>query len=365
VAPSYSRSDAACPASQRHSIGRRIAALAAAAALLLGAGLAAALPALADPGGSGDTIDSVNAQLASLSQQAEQLTEQYNAAEIDVDAKTDAASTAQIAADAAKADFAAALTRFNGSIVDQYTSAAFSRTAALLDSQSGQDYLDQLQTLNLINVRRSADLGQLQAAKAASDAAQSQAGALLSQATAERDSLKQQKDDVAAEQDKYTTELNKLTAAQQAAYYAARSTGTTPTGQTVAAPAPDATIGVPPGTSPGAATAVQTALAQRGKPYIWAAAGPNAFDCSGLTAYAWAAAGVYLPHNAEAQYNSEAKVALGDLEPGDLVYYYRPISHVAMYIGNGMVVEAPTSGEVVKVVSTYAPGQPVGASRPG
>lgn len=362
MAPSITSSEAVHSVSPKFSIGKRVAAGVATTALLIGAGLLGNAPASADPG---DTIASVNAKLATLSQQTEQATEQYNAAQIDVDVKAAAATAAQADADTAKANYETARTRLNGSIVDQYTSSAFSRTAALLQSQSGQAYLDQLETLNLLNARRTADLEQLQAAKTASDTAQSQATALLADATAQRDSLKKQKDDLDGEQAKYKAELDQMTAAQRAAFYAAQDTAVTPTGQTVAAPAETAPIATPASASGAAATAVSVALAQRGKPYVYAASGPNSFDCSGLTAYAWAAAGVSLPHNAAAQINYGSRVSLDALQPGDLVFYYSPISHVAMYIGDGMVVHAPTSGDVVKVVSVYASGQPVGASRPG
>ena len=98
-----------------------------------------------------------------------------------------------------------------------------------------------------------------------------------------------------------------------------------------------------------AQVAVNTALAQVGDPYVWGADGPNSFDCSGLTKYAYAAAGIHLPHSSRAQSKIGAKVSRGNLQPGDLVFFYSPVSHVGMYIGNGKMVYAPTSGSVVKV----------------
>ncbi len=114
------------------------------------------------------------------------------------------------------------------------------------------------------------------------------------------------------------------------------------------APAPPAPAQVPG--SPNAQVAVQTALAQVGKPYQWGAAGPNSFDCSGLTMYAWAAAGVSLPHSAAMQYGVTRHVSLSAIQPGDLLFYYSPISHVAMYVGGGRMVEAPHTGAYVQVV---------------
>ena len=99
----------------------------------------------------------------------------------------------------------------------------------------------------------------------------------------------------------------------------------------------------------GAQVAVDTALAQLGKPYVWGAAGPNGFDCSGLTQYAYGAVGIGLPHSSRAQSGAGIPVAQADLQPGDLVFFYNPISHVGIYVGNGQVVAAPTAGDVVKI----------------
>lgn len=131
-----------------------------------------------------------------------------------------------------------------------------------------------------------------------------------------------------------------------------------------AAPVPEGFKAHPaPATNPAAATAVKAALAEVGKPYVWAAAGPDAFDCSGLTMWAWGKAGVSLPHNAGEQYTATTRVSQAGLQPGDLVFYYHPIEHVAMYIGNDQMVEAPHTGALVRVVplrtADYA-----GAGRP-
>lgn len=94
---------------------------------------------------------------------------------------------------------------------------------------------------------------------------------------------------------------------------------------------------------------VDTALAQVGDPYRWGADGPGAFDCSGLTLFAWRAAGVDLPHNSRAQARATRGVPRGQMVPGDLVFYGDPIHHVAVYIGDGKVVDSPRSGYDVKV----------------
>jgi cell wall-associated NlpC family hydrolase len=114
----------------------------------------------------------------------------------------------------------------------------------------------------------------------------------------------------------------------------------------------------------GAATAIAYARAQLGKPYRYAAAGPDAFDCSGLTMRAWGAAGVSMPHYSGAQYSMFPKVPLGSMLPGDLVFWGPGGSeHVGLYIGGGQMIAAPSTGDVVKIQAVW--GSPVGAVRPG
>jgi peptidoglycan DL-endopeptidase CwlO len=113
-----------------------------------------------------------------------------------------------------------------------------------------------------------------------------------------------------------------------------------------------------------AAIAVHYAMAQIGKPYVYGAAGPNAFDCSGLTMAAWGAAGVGLSHSSSAQYSQGTHISPSQLQPGDLVFYYSPISHVGMYIGHGMIVNAENPSAGIRVAPLYM--MPfVGAVRPG
>jgi cell wall-associated NlpC family hydrolase len=137
------------------------------------------------------------------------------------------------------------------------------------------------------------------------------------------------------------------------------SPATTATARTADPPSVDV-----PATSPGAATAVRAALSQLGVSYRFAAASPGvAFDCSGLTMWAWAQAGVSLPHFAAAQYAMLPHVSRDDLQPGDLVFFYSDLHHVGIYIGNGQFVHAPRTGDVVKI-SPLAGRNFVGAARP-
>lgn len=133
---------------------------------------------------------------------------------------------------------------------------------------------------------------------------------------------------------------------------------TTATATSVAAPA-----------SSRAQIAVHTALAQVGKPYQWAGAGPDAFDCSGLVMYAWRAAGVSLAHYTVSQYQETTRISESQLEPGDLVFYDTGSGaepgHVTMYIGGGQVITADSPGTTIRVVGLTWDGTPMGFGRVG
>ena len=144
------------------------------------------------------------------------------------------------------------------------------------------------------------------------------------------------------------------------------ATPSAPAPSAPAAPAPSAPAPAPapsPPPSSGAAAAVAFAHAQLGKPYVYAAAGPDAYDCSGLTMAAWRAGGVSLPHYSGAQYSRLTKVSMNALQPGDLIFWGPGGSdHVAIYIGGGKIISAPYTGAVVRIQGIW--GSPIGAARP-
>ncbi len=115
----------------------------------------------------------------------------------------------------------------------------------------------------------------------------------------------------------------------------------------------------------GRSSLVSIALAQLGKPYRWGAAGPNAFDCSGLVVYCYAQLGISVPHSSRALYNMGTPVSLGELQPGDLVFFARGgrVHHVGIYIGGGNFVHAPHSGDVVKITPLSSRSGYAGARR--
>jgi cell wall-associated NlpC family hydrolase len=158
--------------------------------------------------------------------------------------------------------------------------------------------------------------------------------------------------------------LASLVAAERARHAAAREASTRAAVQH-RTPAPR-----PGGASPThavdgrrAAIAVEEARQQLGKPYQWGAAGPDSFDCSGLTMWSWRKAGVDLPHYTGAQYSSTVHIPLSELRPGDLVFFRSDVSHVGIYVGNGQMIHAPHTGDVVRYASNYSEGSPVYAGR--
>jgi cell wall-associated NlpC family hydrolase len=116
--------------------------------------------------------------------------------------------------------------------------------------------------------------------------------------------------------------------------------------------------------------AANWALTQLGKPYQWGGAGPDSYDCSGLTMDAWARAGVQLLHYTGYQWEEGPHVPLNELQRGDLLFYATntadpsTIHHVGIYIGDGMMVDAPYTGAFVRIDSMYQPGGLIGAVRP-
>jgi peptidoglycan DL-endopeptidase CwlO len=231
-------------------------------------------------------------------------------------------------------------------------------TYAEATAQHDQDLLDELKAAKreAAKQRDAADQARADAEREQQRIAQSQRD--LKAATAQQQQIlsKVQGDLaqlVAQEQQRREEEA----AREAAARYASTATadnGTGSVGTSQALPAP----------SGGAATAIAFARAQIGKPYCSGGAGPDCYDCSGLTMRAWGAAGVSMPHYSGAQYDMFPKVPLSQMEPGDLVFWGPGGSdHVGLYIGGGQMIAAPHTGDVVKQQAVY--GSPSGAVRPG
>ncbi|MGY1778173.1 C40 family peptidase [Geodermatophilus sp. SYSU D00804] len=246
----------------------------------------------------------------------------------------------------------------------------------LMTSDSAEDFVASLATLGQIADHTTSVLDQVNEAAAAARQAQADAEAAETEAQRTLDDLSAQEAQLQGDIAEYQAQFAALTEAQRQAALAAQEAGLAAgaqagpgadggaggesapatAGTRAAAPAPAPAPSAGSGGSGAAQTAVQTALAQVGDPYVWGAGGPNAFDCSGLTQYAYAAAGISLPHSSSMQSRMGTAVSRADLQPGDLIFYYSPVSHVSMYIGNGQMVHASTSGQPVKVVSVDSMG---------
>jgi cell wall-associated NlpC family hydrolase len=315
------------------------------AALALGAVLVAAATgllsptsAVAAPGNSPDATGS----LAETAQQLTVIDAQIDEAELIVAAQQAEATAAAERAAAAQAALTAYEPQLRAIAQSGYTGKSQSRLAAFLTSESATELVQQMTTLDMIARHTNTIVAEVAAAQAAADQAQADAGRAAAEAQAALDELQSQKVEVEQIVAGYQADLARLSATEQAAVTTAVA------GPTLAPPSVE-DLSLVPGSA--AAVAIETALAQLGDAYVWGASGPDGFDCSGLTSYAYAAAGVTLPRSSRAQAQMGREVSRSELQPGDLVFFYDPISHVGLYIGNGKMVHARTFGQPVAVTT--------------
>ncbi|MGW3914109.1 NlpC/P60 family protein [Streptomyces sp. NPDC005070] len=264
------------------------------------------------------------------------------------------------------------------------TGAAAPDTATLLLADNPQDYFDQTQLMSRLTTRQKASVDDYIAEQAATAEKRTEATESLESLTASQKELKTSKAEVQHKLSEARDLLSKLNAEEkarlaaiekkkreQAAAEAAElarqqaaaekaaqaqsssdSSGDSAAGSTTGS----STGSTATGSSSKAAEALAFARAQVGKPYVWGATGPDSYDCSGLTQAAWKAAGVSLPRVTYDQVNAGTTVSLADARPGDLVFFYDDISHVGIYIGDGMMIHAPKPGAYVREESIYYDG---------
>lgn len=362
-------------------------------------------------GPAGSRISTVQRDLSALTQRIGVEVEKYDNARIALAAAQRRAAAAHVAADRARKVYLtkrATLSRFAASA---YQTGPNGQIAAVVSS-SPAEYLDKISTLDVVaqrgteivsavDVARLRYAGQVATAQHAARAAlQVTQSIAASKASIEGQIATQRRilNGLQAEQ----ARLERLAAQQKAARNAAaqrtvaaarqitrvtqsmtggssnsrraattRPTTTRPTAtrprntrptntRTHTTSAPTVSVSV----SGRGGAAVAAAESVLGRPYVWGASGPSSFDCSGLTMWAWAHAGVGLSHSSSAQYGSGAHVSQSALQPGDLLFFYSPISHVGMYIGGGQMIHAPHTGDVVRI-ATPMWSDFVGAVRPG
>jgi cell wall-associated NlpC family hydrolase len=342
-------------------------------------------------------LSSADAQLAQLQAQAEVLTERYDQTLVNEQRAAAAYRVTQARLRYAQQAQAASQRQLAGVAAAEFESGGgFGPMSSMLGNASGpQGYLNEVGLGQVLAQRGTDTLAEAQANDAVAGVFRKQARDLL---TAEQADLQAASHLKLAIQAAVTRQLafvraeqvkrNKLasalataqarTAALKAARQAALAAQAAAAAARAAAAAGSAegSTAAPSWASSSGASATQGdiaanwALTQLGKPYQWGAAGPDSYDCSGLTMEAWARAGVQLLHYTGYQWEEGPHVPLTDLQRGDLLFFATntadpsTIHHVGIYIGNGMMVDAPFTGAFVRIDSMYAPGGLIGAVRP-
>jgi cell wall-associated NlpC family hydrolase len=331
--------------SQRMTTRRRSRAVLALGAALL-AGATAVLPLTAATAAPGTAAEAATL-VAQAAQQLTAVEAQVHEAEELVAAQQQAARDAAGQAEAARQALAVHEPQIRAIAQSGFTGMTQSRVAVFLTSDSADDLVRQMTTLDMIATHTNGVIAEVSAARAAAEQAQVAADQAAATAEAGLDELEAQQAEVERQVTKYQSDYARLSAAEQ------DRVSTIVAGPKLAAPSVEE---LPVAQGSAAATAISVALSKVGSPYRSGATGPGAFDCSGLTSYAYAAAGLTLPRTSSGQSKIGPQISRADLQPGDLVFYYSPISHVALYIGNGMIVHARTHGTPLSVTSVDQDG---------
>ncbi|MEU5431256.1 NlpC/P60 family protein [Streptomyces olivoreticuli] len=332
--------------------------IAGAASLVLPAPTASAAPA--DP--PDQPVSSLLSQLQSLYRRTEEATEKYNATEERLKKQRDRVK--KIDEDLADARIALTGSREAAGRLarEQYqgSSGTLSPYMGFLFGSDPQQALDRGHQLQRAAGQRAATVGRLaENEKRAADLAGKAQDALNAQQTLAAQQ-KQQRDDVRKSLNQVEKMLASLTGEQLSEL---RKLEQKDIGEAQRKLLASGRLGRSAMPSALGGKALEYAYQQIGKPYVWGAAGPDSFDCSGLTSQAWAHAGDVIPRTSQEQWKSLPRVPLDEIRPGDLVIYFEGATHVAIYIGNGLVIQAPRPGATVKV-SPIAANPLLGVVRP-
>ena len=315
-------------------------------AAIVSVSLVPTTPTYADP-----DIDDVQARVDTLYHQAEVAQERYNDAKLaheDIEADL-AALKKDEATQQSKVDQMSSSVTEN--LAAQYEGQNISATGQLVLADDPDQFLSELTTLDTYNDVQADAVADFTREADKLDARRSATQVSAAELAKTEKTLGKEKASVDAKLAEAKKLLGKLKAEERARMETASRSAQ-----------PRIPASVP--ASGRAAAAVNYALAQVGDAYVYGAAGPSAFDCSGLTMMAWAQAGVGLPHSSSAQMGSGTPVSSSSLQPGDLVFYYSPVSHVGIYIGGGRIVHAANPSSGVQVAGVFS--MPFsGAVRPG
>ncbi|MGW4564930.1 NlpC/P60 family protein [Streptomyces sp. NPDC004561] len=309
---------------------------AAAAAVVLSANAANAAPS------QKLSKDQVKAKVDELYQQAEQATEKFDGAKEKQQKLQKEISTIQDNVARGQEDLNKLRDSLGSLATAQYRSGGIDPSVQLFLSSNPNDFLDKASTLDQLSSQQVDALRKIQDKQRELAQERAEATEKLKDLSATRTELGNQKQAV---QDKLASAqklLNSLTAKEKAELAAQQQRADRSSSQRV-------NLGDAPPASGRAADAFAAAQGQLGKPYVYGATGPSSFDCSGLTSYAYAAAGVSIPRTSEAQATIGTRIySQSDLKVGDLVFFYGDIHHVGLYAGNGQVLHAPHTGAVVR-----------------
>ena len=311
-----------------------------------------ASPATADPSDTPLTVDDAKAQVAGLEADAAAIDQE--AVGVKEQIKSSKAKLKQKRSDVAAQT--AKVTQMRQQVgqvaLAQFQNRSLNTTARLLLTEDTDGFLNQVSTVEKVSQNQNSALQDYQSEQADLASLERSTATDLAQLEAQQKSLtdlRKQSDakitEAKAVLAKLTDEERQRIAAEEARLAkAAQQDANAVTTSDSTAPQDSGSVAG----SGRAAKAISFAKAQLGKPYVYAAAGPNAYDCSGLTSAAWKAAGVRIPRTSQAQYGAGKSVSKSDLQPGDLVFYYSGISHVALYVGNGTIIHAPHPGSNVR-----------------
>jgi peptidoglycan DL-endopeptidase CwlO len=305
------------------------------AALLVPLALALAGPARGTPTRTARLQDRLDA----LNRRADQLVEEYLQRQLALKQTQASLAGLRRQADDARRTLDELRANLGDRAAAAYVQGPGTSLASVLGSDDPAQAMDRVQVLDILAERDGALMDQLEVASRTYETRRRSLTAAEDEQAAEVARLKTAKDKI----DAAVAETKRLLAASKRPPVQPKPP--------VSSPAPPPPPGGGGGGSGAAAGAVRFALAQVGKPYSYGASGPNAYDCSGLTMAAYASVGVSLPHSSSAQYGVGRHVSASELQPGDLIFYYQPISHVAMYIGNGQQVAATHTGDYVRIQS--------------
>jgi cell wall-associated NlpC family hydrolase len=329
----------------RQRLARKIVA-AAFAITLTGAVVHATVPANADPGKP--DVESVQKKVQKLFQQAEAASERYNSAKAQLDSSraTLTALNADLTREQAVVD--RLRDQVAAIVVQQYQGQALSTASQVVLSDDPTSFLDNLNAVSAYNSQRSEVMDQYATELDRLELRRKAVKEETAQLAATEKKLAEDKAEIDDKAAAAKAELERMQAEQRERFLAGDYAGPLPSVDAHGR----------------AAQAVRFAMAQVGKSYAYGGAGPSAYDCSGLTMRAWGTAGVGLPHSSRAQMGYGTPVSESHLQPGDLVFYYSPVSHVGMYIGNGLIVNAENPSMGVRVTGLHSMPY-VGAVRPG